>query len=724
MEFRIADSFTASLARLTAREQKAAKMTAFDLQMDAAADTAPRPGGAGRPGLAMHRLDRAADPDFWSVRVNDDLRMIVHRLGGHLLLVYVDHHDAAYRWAARRRIARHPVTGAMQMIVLAEQVAPAAMPPAPKPILAPAMADVPQEPYHPPLFLDLDDAALLGIGVPPNEIQAVRNASSPDFFDVAERLPQEAVEALLAYVSTGILPEPAAPGAAMAVFEHPDDSRRFRAMRTPDELRQALEFPWDRWTVFLHPEQRRLVERQYAGPVRIAGSAGTGKTVVAVHRAVHMARRDPRARVLLTTISPPLAAALAQKLARLAGNDGDLPARITTRALTDVAMDAYTARFGPPRMVDAARLGQIIARHAGGAGAPRHLRAPFLAAEWGDVVDARSITDAATYRQTPRLGRRTRLGPRQRDQIWQVMAAIRADLAADGLITPAQMLAAVTIDPAAAAGDPLAMALIDDGDGGGFDAVVVDEAQDIGPAELRFLAGLGRNRPDVLFFAGDLGQRIFRQPFSWKALGIDIRGRSHVLRVNYRTSHQIREQADRLLPGAIADVDGNADSRDATVSLFNGPAPVIRLADDPDAEILMVRDWLLDCLDDGISPDEIALIVRADNHLPRAIAAAGAAGLAPVILGRRLDTGADEIAVATMHTAKGLEFRAVAVMAADDDALPLAARIAAIGDEADLDDVYATERHLLYVACTRARDVLLITGVAPGSEFLGDMGVG
>ena len=108
---------------------------------------------------------------------------------------------------------------------------------------------------------------------------------------------------------------------------------------------------------------------------------------------------------------------------------------------------------------------------------------------------------------------------------------------------------------------------------------MVDEAQDISISQLRFFAALGGDRTNALFFAGDLGQRIFQQPFSWKSLGVDIRGRSRTLRVNYRTSHQIRQQADRLLGPEITDVDGNSEDRSDTISVFNGPPPVIRVFD-------------------------------------------------------------------------------------------------------------------------------------------------
>ena len=236
-------------------------------------------------------------------------------------------------------------------------------------------------------------------------------------------------------------------------------------------------------------------------------------------------------------------------------------------------------------------------------------------------------------------------------------------------------------------------------------------------------AALGRNRANSLFFAGDLGQRIFQTPFSWRSLGVDVRGRSHTLRINYRTSHQIRRQADRLLPAELADVDGNAGRRGATVSVFNGPAPEVRTYDSPEDETEAIADWLRARQGEGCAPYAIGVFVRSPDQIERALAAVEAAGMRPA----RLAAGSGvsgSVAVGTMHLAKGLEFRAVAVAACDDEVVPLQTRIERVGDDADLEEVYETERHLLYVACTRARDRLLVTGVEPGSEFLDDLRAG
>jgi superfamily I DNA/RNA helicase len=225
-----------------------------------------------------------------------------------------------------------------------------------------------------------------------------------------------------------------------------------------------------------------------------------------------------------------------------------------------------------------------------------------------------------------------------------------------------------------------------------------------------------------LFFAGDLGQRIFQTPFSWKSVGIDVRGRSRNLTVNYRTSHQIRMQADRLLGPEVADVDGNVESRKGTVSVFNGPAPLVNGYKTEDAEIQAVGDWVNAKCMEGLQLNELAIFVRSDEQIDRAVAACKHGAVPFTVLDEKVTPAPNAVSVSKMHLAKGLEFRAVAVMACDDEVVPLQERIESITDNADLEEVYNTERHLLYVACTRARDQLLVTGVEPTSEFLNDFG--
>ena len=716
MEFRIADTFTDSLARLTGDEQKAVKTTAFDLQLNPA-----------YPSLQFHKLDKPKDPNFYSIRVSRDIRLIVHKTGNSMLLCYVNHHDEAYQWAERRKLETHPKTGAAQLVEIRERV---------QEITIPKYVEAKPTVFEKALpFAGLSDSELLGYGVPSEWLADVHNANEDTLLELADHLPKEAAEALLD-VATGAIPQifrPVSSTVALSVkfkvqdsaqpglipshsshppvsrkaFEHPDAKRRFRLIDNPEELENALDYPWEKWTVFLHPAQRELVEREYNGPARVSGSAGTGKTIVALHRVVYLARKHPDSRLLLTTFSDPLSNALRTKLRYLIGNQPRLGERIEIHAMNSIGKQLYEANVGKPQFASGEKIRELIQKAAESSKENRFSH-QFLNTEWEHVVDAWQLETWESYRDVMRLGRKTRLKEPQRAIIWSIFEQVRSGLKSRRMITRSEMFTRLASFYATNVSVP-------------FDFLVVDEAQDVSVAQVRFLAAVGRSGGNSLFFAGDLGQRIFQQPFSWKALGVDIRGRSTNLKVNYRTSHQIRMQADRLLGPEISDVDGNSEERKATISLFNGPPPTIQTLGSVELETKTVSDWLKARTTEGILPHEIAIFVRSSAQIDRATAAGANAGIPFKVLDENVETLSGKMSVSTMHLAKGLEFRAVIVMACDDEIIPLQKRIETVADDSDLEEVYNTERQLLYVACTRARDHLLITSVAPASEFLDDM---
>ena len=704
MEFRIADTFTDSLARLTGEEQKSVKTTAFDLQLNPT-----------HPSLQFHKLAKAKDPNFWSIRVSRDVRLIVHRTGTSLLLCYVNHHDEAYQWAERRKVETHPKTGAAQLVEIRERV---------QEITVPKYVEVEAKPARKQqLFSGVSEDELLGFGVPSEWLGDVRNADEDTILDLANHLPAEAAEALL-NLATGVTPQilrsmaqpktefmavakPSAGPVATNPFEHPDALRRFRVISNQEELERAFEYPWEKWTIFLHPAQRQLVERDYSGPARVSGSAGTGKTIVALHRAVHLARKHSDSRILLTTFSESLSNALRAKLRQLISSEPLLGERIEVHAMNSIGQRLYEGHFGKPQFASTGAI-RLLLQEASTSIQGNRFSLHFLLTEWEQVVDGWQLDTWEAYRDVARLGRKTRLKEPQRLLLWSIFEHVRSSLKTKGLITYSELFNRLASALAGGARSP-------------FEFVVVDEAQDVSIAQLRFLAALGAERSNRLFFAGDVGQRIFQQPFSWKALGVDIRGRSTTLRINYRTSHQIRMQADRLLGLQVSDVDGNVEDRRGTVSLFNGPVPIIKILDTVAAEIKIVGEWLKSKTSEGVQPHEVAVFVRSSAELERATAAANHAKLPWKLLDENVETAGGKISIGTMHLAKGLEFRVVAVMACDDEVIPLQERIETVTDDADLEDVYNTERQLLYVACTRARDQLLVTGVAPASEFLDDL---
>jgi hypothetical protein len=285
---------------------------------------------------------------------------------------------------------------------------------------------------------------------------------------------------------------------------HPDALRRIKLIADQEELEQALAFPWEKWGVFLHPSQRVLVERSFSSPARVAGSAGTGKTIVAIHRVVRLARDNPNARVLLASFSQPLADAMAKKVLVLAPETGSVAPRVITTSFQGIAEQMYQLEHGVrPRIASDVVLRERLRAAATSRGL-KGFSERFLLSEWTNVIDAWGIASLEAYSTVQRMGRKSRLGPNQRARLWPVFQAVRKALAAERYTTWANVFTTLAD---ALARNPHAA----------FDHVVIDEAQDLAPAELRFFAALAPSRTDGLFLAGGVGQRIFQHPYSGPA---------------------------------------------------------------------------------------------------------------------------------------------------------------------------------------------------------------
>ena len=692
MEFRIAETFQKSLENLTNQEQKIVKAKAFDIQLNISGNS-----------NQFHRLDRAKDNNFWSVRVNSDIRIIAHKSGKSVMLTYVDHHDDAYKWAANRVIRKHPKTGAAQIIEVKESSKDTNIWGTSSATLAPDK-----------LFAELDEEQLAAIGVPEEFVFHVQTCDESMFFELTEKLPAEASEKLIEYAAGGIsgddlvLPTPTSQDIELEDelgLNHPDAIRRFALVSDEAGLHAALDFPWHKWTVFLHPEQKKFTELSYNGSARVSGSAGTGKTIVALHRAAYLHKQDPTKKILLCTFTKTLAAALQQKLEILLAKDALALDKIDVFHLEGLA-SAHLKRNGQnPNIVSKTQLVNFLKRSAQSAEVTDYENG-FLLSEWDNVIDDWGIETLQEYTDLSRLGRKSKLGINQRKDLWLIFEETKLLLKKRKLTTWSRIFRELNL-----AHDKVAQ----------YDHVIVDEAQDISSAELSFLARHYGKKSNGLFFAGDIGQRIFRAPFSWSSLGVDVRGKSNILKVNYRTSQQIRAQADLLLPKKIKDGDNQAEDRSGTISIFRGELPRIILNDDEVSEAQIVSDWIEKQISEGIAPTEIGVFVRTEHQYKRALNAIKKSGNTGVVLNYKLDGDDSSINYGTMHLAKGLEFRSVAVIACDQDALPLHERMRLFTEKADIEEIERTERQLLYVACTRARESLLVTGVGAGSKYLYDL---
>jgi hypothetical protein len=414
--------------------------------------------------LSFHRIDRSKDPNFWSIRASGDLRVIIHKTDSDLLVCYVGHHDAAYHWAERRKIEQHPRTGAIQLIEIRERVEEL-------PVFVQQEVPIPK-PEQALLFGEVADDALLSFGVPEEWLSDVRKATEDSLFDLAEHLPQEAAEALLE-LATGGTPETVAKSATKG-FEHPDTQRRFRLVSNEADLALALDYPWEKWTIFLHPSQKSVVERNYNGPARVSGSAGTGKTIVALHRAAFLARGNPKARILLTTFSDALADLLAIKLDRLVGKDSDVRRQVTLMSLPGLARQ----RAGDVLVANKEEIAGWI--DSAMESTPGHTFSKrMVMGEWKHLFDAWQISDLEGYLDAPRTGMKTRLGSKQREVMFEILSKVREQLVTSGKVTwPGVYQSLTSTHPA------------------DFDHVIVDEAQDLSVAELRFVIAVAR-RPSA-----------------------------------------------------------------------------------------------------------------------------------------------------------------------------------------------------------------------------------
>ena len=643
------------------------------------------------PSHNLHRVEGAKE--WWTCYVNGDWRIILARQGESMVLCWTDHHDDAYLWAKRHVLERHPVTGGMQLVEIPEAVAP---PPAAP---APARPKTPPKPLCEALGLGKDD--LLALGVPERWVERVLSETDPDrLLDLGQNhLPPDAAEAVLR-IAVGEQPEPPDPQDDPTHPVFPGQS--WFIATDDDSLRAALDVGWEEWTVFLHPVQRAIAYRNYAGPARVAGTAGTGKTVVLLHHARHLLESDPDARVLITTFSDNLADDLTCRKGKLLKPRQQ--ERCETLSMREFGFECLERRFpGHPYLATREELHNLVREilETNAQELPAGISPAFAQSEWERIVDARDLRTWESYRDAVRRGVRKRLAEPRRAQLWAAFEKVRAAIRDKGWMTEGEMFGNLRTWYEA------------HDEGRFYTSVLVDESQDLCEIELAFLAAYAGTGPDALFFAGDIGQRVVRNPFKWADYGVSVRGRSRILKVNYRTTREIRGAADRLMDAEGTDPDGNVQDRRGTISLLSGPVPEFRRFADTTAERDGVAEWLRRLHEEKkIKSGEVAVFFRSENERQRACDAVMHSPFANELPAPKL---------CPMWDAKGLEYRAVVVMACDSDVIPSPERIAEADLVTGLDDIYETERNLLYVACTRARDFLLVTCAGTPSEFLLDL---
>ncbi|WP_285731996.1 UvrD-helicase domain-containing protein [Nocardiopsis sp. ATB16-24] len=658
-------------------------------------------------GLHLEKITGARDDRFRTIRIDQFWRGVVlaPTSGDTYTLLRVLPHDDAYDWAKRRKASVNTATGGIEIRDVAAIDAS-----------LPHMERMAQNTQD-RLFAHVKDSDLERLGVDEQTLAFARTLTASFQLDAARGLLPPVQWDVLYGLAAGLSPEQVWQelGAQITGEVDPEDldaaverSRdRVLLVEGPAELMAALEHPFDLWRIYLHPVQRAVVEASYRGPARISGGPGTGKTVVALHRAHRLARAGGR--VLLTTFTSTLAEALDSSLRLLAETDGagdsaTVLERVRVEHIDRVAHRVFREAHGQPDLLSAQRERRLWEQVIGELGLD--LSPAFLAEEWRQVVLSRGVTTADEYLAAKRTGRGRGLSASHRARVWQAVSAFGERSAERGLWTHE------TIAEEAAR-------LLEARDDKPFDHVVVDEAQDLHPGQWRLLRAAVAEGPDDVFIAGDTHQRIYGPQVSLAEMGIDIRGRSSKLRINYRTTAQILGWSLGLMHGqTVDDMDGGLDSVAGCRSEMRGDEPLLSGFTTWEAELRHLVDTVRGWTETGVLPAEIGVAARSNRAVDQAVSALEDSGLPARALAKGTADG-ESVAVGTMHRMKGLEFRCLAVVGAGGRQLPAPHSVTPEEEDpgAHARDLLR-ERSLLFVACTRAREQLYVSWHQAPSPFI------
>lgn len=654
-------------------------------------------------GAHLEKLNHIRDDRLKSIRIDHKYRGIVLTPsdGDQYTLLRVDSHDEAYDWVRNRRVTVNMATGHMEVRDEA--------------IIDSAIEELTQTltGHKRPLFAHISDADLIRLGIDDQMLKFARMLTDTAMLEALDgKLPQVQYDVLFG-LAAGMSPEDVwndVVGAAAPREIDPDNvtaatqrmPHKVALVEGPDELIELFDKPFARWRVYLHPLQRDAAYRSYSGSAQVTGGPGTGKTVVALHRARHLARQGGR--VLLTTFTATLARALAESL-RLLETDDEVLFLVDVLTVDQVArrvVNEHGGKFALLRDSEELEIWRRIVRR-------RNLdfNETFLREEWRQVILAQGISTSADYVSARRIGRGRRLGALQRAQIWRAVAEFEETLAEQGYRTfemvcmeAARLLSKMSVKP--------------------YDHVIVDEAQDLHPVRWRVLRAAVSEGPDDLFIAADTHQRIYDNRVSLSALGIQLAGRSTRLKVNYRTTAEILAWSCAMLRGeSINDLDGQQTSLTGCRSEVHGAKPELFAAATKQVELARLVNTVRGWLDVGVRPEEVGVAARSQTLAQDAVAALTRAGIDASYLSRDSDGASDHVRVMTMHRMKGLEFRCVAVIGVGANQLPATNSVTPLEEDAitHWNDLQR-ERCLLFVACTRARERLHVSWHGEPSPFL------
>ena len=656
-------------------------------------------------GFNYEKIQNASDPNMRSVRIDDTYRAILIKEDGTnvYLLLWVDHHDEAYEWAIRKRCILNHTTGSIQVYESQEADQ--------QPEAASASAEK-------PLFASISDELLQKLGVPDEQVAFVRTLTESTFDAAKGKLPRDAFEAL-DYVRVGLDPKEviaelygdtnAQNSNDMAsALQNPITKMQFYVAEGEEDLKAMMNAPLEMWRVYLHPSQRRIVRKEYKGPARILGGAGTGKTVVAMHRAKELASHClGNEKILFTTFTENLAADIQDNLRKICTPD-------LMKHIEVVHLDQWVNRYlrahdYPYTIAYGDEIADMWKQAESYTGEDFDLPEGFFQEEWETIVQAQNIQTLAEYVKAPRPGRGIRLDRKRRMQVWKVFDEYRT------------MMDAEKICDSACAMNECAQLLTAGPEVRMYAAVIVDEGQDFGPSAYRLLRAIaGTEHINDLFIVGDAHQRIYKNKVILSRCGINVKGRAGKLRMNYRTTEEIRHKAMNVLEGiSFDDLDDGIDDGKGYISVSHGDQPTVSVYATQDQEAADLIKSIQEQTTAGVDPREICVVARTNTLVDEYKKYLADAGIACFEVKRKQadDRSRMGVRLATMHRVKGLEFTIVYIVAANKNYIPLKSAVNK-NDEAEREAAMTGERCLLYVAMTRAKKMVKISAYGAASDFL------
>jgi superfamily I DNA/RNA helicase len=670
-------------------------------------------------GLHLEKLQHSRDDRIRTIRVDSFWRGVVLAPdnGDTYCLITVLPHDKAIAYATSRRFSVNQALGVLE--VRDEEAIQQ---------LQPSLQAI-TRPEERRLFAEVSDADLTRLGVDAQILPLVRLLTSEAHLEALQTMLPEAQHIALLALASGMSAEEAWAEVAQLLPaetppQHVDPTDIVSAMeRTPsqvtfvsgqEELQHILAHPFAAWRTFLHPSQRKIAYREsYAGPAQVTGGAGTGKTVTALHRTAFLAARRaahpseagsgrPEPPILLTTFTRNLSDALEGQLGLLI-EDPAVRSRVEVLNVDRIAYGIVRQARGNPGVADHREVRALWTQAATDAGLP--FTPAFLQHEWEQVILAQDLHTEQAYLTCLRTGRGRPLTKAQRSQVWQAAHQVTSNLVTARQSTHLQLANEAT-HLLRRAGTPC------------YQHVIVDEGQDLHPAQWRLLRAAVAPGPDDLFIAADPYQRIYDNRVSLASLGISVRGRSRRLTVNYRTTAEILAWAVPLLGSTpVTGLDGEVDNLLGYRSPMHGRRPMVHGAASHEKELAALARQVRAWLDSGIEAHAIGIAARAGHVVKQAREALRAAGISTLALTTQSTKNA--IRAGTMHGMKGLEFQAVAVIGVEQGMVPSGSAVTPSAEDplAHNQDLQR-ERCVLFVACTRARDQLYVSYTGQPSPFL------